>query len=55
MAILVFQSLQEADGWGRDEGLRLRPPSTRKLLGHWDGSVRAEVSSKRASVGYLEG
>ena len=36
----------------KDSGLDLR--QWRKVLGHWDGSVRAEVSSKRASVGYLE-
>lgn len=33
VAILVFQSLQEADGWGRDEGLRLRPPSMEEGAG----------------------
>ena len=37
----------------KDSGLDLC--QRRKVLGHWDGSVRAEVSSKRASVGYFEG
>ena len=33
MVILVFQSLQGADEWGKVEGLRLRPPSTEEGAG----------------------
>ena len=36
----------------KDSGSDLR--QRRKVLGHWDGSVRAEVSRKR-EMGFLEG